>query len=182
VTIAFDADLDAGEVTEMETVLSSHVAVTPIKLAVDAYQLIGIGGTESEPMGFSPDATRSDKILSSESMTLVYSENKINNMDWVQIGGASDSDSGYIMPFDGTVIRATAHCENAKGNTFNFHLYKNTASMGSIFEISGSDEQTASALDLDIDFDAGDKLRLRGIGDGNIEDTVIVVWIKWRKV
>jgi hypothetical protein len=54
--------------------------------------------------------------------------------------------------------------------------------MGSIFEISGSDEQTASALDLDIDFDAGDKLRLRGIGDGNIEDTVIVVWIKWRKV
>lgn len=155
-------------------------ASQPIPLVVDAYQLTGIGNVLSEPMGFSPDATRSNKILSSESFTLIFSESRLSNMDWIQIGGATDADSGFIMPFDGTIVRATAHCENTRGNVFNFQFYKNAVSVGSILQLAGSGQQTAAAVDLDFDFDAGDKLRMRAVGSNYIEDTVIVVWVKWR--
>lgn len=181
IVLAFDTALSAPEVSEMEIVLANHVAVTPIKMVIDTYQIEGIGGALSEPMGFSPDATRGDKIFSTETFTLTFSENRLMNMDWINIGMASHSDIGYIMPFNGTVIRAVGYTRNCRNETMNIHLFKNLLSVGSIVTLSGSDEQVASAIDLNIDFDRGDKLRLRGVGSGRIDDVVLTLWIKWRK-
>lgn len=181
IVLSFDQNLTSEEETVLNSIITAHAIVPPVPLIVDAYQIVGIGGVKSEPMAFSPDATRGNKMLSSESFTIIFSENMVNHMDWIQVGIASDADSGFIMPFPGTIVRATGHCEDTKSNTMNFHLYINSGSIGSLFAISGNNEQSASALDLNYDFEAGDKLRLRGIGSGKIEDTVIVLWIKWRK-
>lgn len=181
IVLSFDTDLTPQEEATLNSLITSHAIVPPVPLIVDAYQITGIGGVKSEPMAFSPDATRGNKMLSSESFTIIFSENMVNNMDWIQVGIASDSDSGFIMPFPGTIVRATAHCEDAKSNTMNFHLYINAGSIGSLFAINGAGEQSAAALNLNHDFEAGDKLRLRGVGSGKIEDTVIILWIKWRK-
>ena len=41
-------------------------------------------------------------------------------------------------------------------------------------------EKTYEDVTLDIDVAAGDKLSLRGGLGGDIEDTVITLWLKWR--
>ena len=177
------ADINSGDIIVNDgfTDLDSANGLRHLFDFTRLYQIVGIGSVLSEPMGFSQDSTRGNKILSSESFTLVYSENKIYDQDWMSIGNAVDADTGFIMPFPGTVVRATLHCEDARDRIFDFNLYINATDQGSILQVSGIAEQTAAALDLNINFAAGDKLRLRGFGDQWLEDTVIVIWIKWRK-
>ncbi|NJO64942.1 MAG: hypothetical protein HC836_44570 [Richelia sp. RM2_1_2] len=181
ITFGFTTQLSVEELVVLDAVLANHVAIPPKVLTIDVYQIPSIGGTLSEPMGFSPDETRGNTLLSSETFTIIFSENNINNMDWIQVGLAADTDSGFIMPYDGSVIRATAHCENTNNKTCSFHLYVNELSVGSILQLTGSRQQTASAVNLNAQFSAGDKLRLRGITSGKLEDTIVILWIKWRK-
>lgn len=175
----FDGKLDSGEETELDAILSSWACPSPLD-SISSDTLDGAGAEVSEKMCFTYDESRS-KDLSAETATFTYSEANITNMDWVQIGGASDADTGMIMPYDGTVIRTTGFCENVKHTTMNIHLYINTTSAGSILTFTGSGNQTETDLSLNIDFNAGDRLRLRGVGSNRIEDTAVTLWVKWRK-
>ncbi|NJO64943.1 MAG: hypothetical protein HC836_44575 [Richelia sp. RM2_1_2] len=175
----FDNKLNNTEKTELDALL-----LTWSVPSVNVKTLTGVSNQLSEPMTFSFDATR-NKSLSTETTTLIYSEAQLTNMDWIQVGAADDADSGIVMPFDGTIIRATGNCENVANTAMGIHLFINMLSVGSIIDFSGSGEQSRSVLNLNIDFVAGDKIRLRAIGGGGanrIEDTIITLWIKWRKV
>jgi hypothetical protein len=155
--------------------------------AATQLQLLSITGADSqdsELMPFFEDDTRGNKLLSVESNTFRWSETTIGNNDWVALGDASDANSGYIVPYDGTIVRATAHCADANGNTKPLDLYignSNTVGAGTtILTLSGAAETTDENTDLNIDVSAGDKIRLRGGSGGTIQDTAATVWIKWR--
>ena len=127
-----------------------------------------------------PDATRAGKQLSVDSNTFMWSENALNNNDWVQIAGASDADSGYIMPLDGTIVMATAHCENAQNaTTINIYNGASTTTVGAAGSFTASANAQFVNTTLNIDFAQGDRIRLRNVG-GKINDTVISVYVKWR--
>lgn len=156
--------------------------------AATQLQLLSITGADSqdsELMPFFEDDTRSDKVLSVESNTFNWNESTVSNNDWLQPGSVNDSDSGYIMPYDGTVVRVTAHTEDANGNTKGIKLYvgnsNSTAGGTVVTTLSGASQASDTNSDVDIDFSAGDKIRLRGDSSGGtIQDTVATVWVKWR--
>jgi hypothetical protein len=123
------------------------------------------------------------KTLSVESHTFTFADNSVNHNDWIDIGGASDALTGYIMPLDGTVVGASAHTEDANGNTFDMDLYVDAADSGSIANLTGATEDSDSDPTLNIDFSAGQKLRIRAdrsAGTGKLGDTVVVLTVKWR--
>jgi len=128
------------------------------------------------------DTTRANKILSVAEVPIVYSENRLTNNDWIQIGTANNADTAYVVPFNGTIVSATGQCENVRGNDKNIHLYINNVDQGSIGSLIGPTLDTFINTTIDINFNQADSLRLRakdGI-TGRIEDTVIKLVLKWR--
>ena len=126
------------------------------------------------------DETRNSKMLSIDSNSFMWSENSLANNDWVQIAGASDGDSGYIMPLDGTIVMATAHCENAgDASTINIYNGASTTPVAAAGSFTASPNAQFVNTTLDVDFVQGDRIRLRNVG-GRINDTVISIFVKWR--
>ena len=128
------------------------------------------------------DSTRASKILSVETTTLVWSENNVGNNDWIQVGNANDADSGFVMPFDGTIVRVVAHTEDDLNNTKDIDLYIDAVNNGAIATFTAvNGENSDTDTTLDINFTAGQKLRLRGGATGGVvQDTIVTVWVKWR--
>jgi len=128
------------------------------------------------------DTTRSNKILSVAEVPVVYSENTLDDLEWINIGNAADADSSYIANFDGTIVAACGHCENVGNNDKNINLYINTTDIGAIGSFSGVGADIFINNTLNIDFNQGDTIRLRAmnINVGKIQDSVIKLTIKWR--
>ena len=134
-----------------------------------------------QPMMTFEDTTRANKILSISEQTYVWAENRLNNLDWVRMGNASDADSGYIADFDGTIVYASAHCENTGTNSSDIHIYVDGIDEGSVGTLSGGTNAIINNTTLNIDFVQGQKIRVRAQnGVGNIQDTVIKLTVKWR--
>ena len=112
----------------------------------------------------------------------MFAENKIADLDWIQISNAQDAESGFIATFDGTVVNISAHCENTGGNSKEIRLYIDGVDTADLGTLSGGVNATINDTTLDIDFSQGDRLRLRAINGvgGNIQDTVIKLTVKWR--
>jgi len=130
------------------------------------------------------DDTRgvSGKRLSVAEQSLVFTENNLLANDWLDIGNTVDATSGYIADFAGTVVFATAHCENTNTNIKDIHLFINNVDQGSIGTLAGGINASFINTAIDIDFTRGDKIRLQaqqGSG-GAIEDTVVKISVKWR--
>jgi len=135
----------------------------------------------ANPMPVYADTSRSNKVVSVETATYSWEENALGNLDWVRMGNASDAQSGYVVPFNGTIVSSAMQCENTNGNTKDIDLYINGTNIGSVGQFTGAGEQTDVTTTLNIDFTAGDKLRLRaGATGGQILDTNIQLRAKWR--
>jgi len=128
------------------------------------------------------DTTRANKVLSIDSNELLFSENVLGHNDWIRMGQVSDADAGYIAPLDGTVVWATAHCENTNANNKDIHLYINGVDQGSLGSLTGGANVNFTNTTQNTDFNQGDRIRLRAVGAGtsDIQDTVVSVHIKWR--
>jgi len=148
---------------------------------------IGIPGMtitiiNGQPVLTLEDTTRGNKILSVAEVPVVYAENSLKHNDWLEIGNANNADSAYIATFDGTIVSATAQCENVNGNDKNIHLIINNVDQGAIGSLIGPTLDTFINTVIDIDFNQADSLRLQardGI-TGKIEDTVVKLVLKWR--
>lgn len=135
-----------------------------------------------------PGSPLEPKVLSVAEQSWEWSENVLYDQDWIQIGNASDGDSGVIADFNGTLVSATGHCENTDINQKDIRIYVNNADVGSIGTLSGGNNATFINTTLDVDFNQGDRIRLRAVnaagsplvGTGPIQDTVIKLTIKWR--
>lgn len=148
-----------------------------LQVVADVY-LTTVGGNT---MAVFLDASRANKELSVETANYLWAESAIGNNDWLQIQHASDANSGYIMPFNGTIVSIQMHCENTNNNTKDINLYIGNTNQGSIGQFTGSSEQIYTNTALDINVSVGDKIRLRGApGQGTINDTNVQLRIKWR--
>jgi hypothetical protein len=128
------------------------------------------------------DSSKGGKVLSVATHTYQWDETSLSDDDWIQIGSATDTNSGHIVPYNGTIVGATYQCEDDNGNTKELDLYINGSLNGTLFTTNGSNgDQYGIDNSLNINVNAGDKLRMRaGTTGGNINDTIVVLYIKWR--
>lgn len=126
--------------------------------------------------------TQRNKILSISEVTFFWAEAALSNNEWMDIGSASDTLSGHVMPFDGTIIAATIQCENDNRNTQQINLYINdTIAETNLIDTLGVGGDSRNVrVDHNINFSQGDNLRLRAGSGGSIQDTVVQVFVRWR--
>lgn len=131
---------------------------------------------------FAKDPAR-EKILSVDTCQFTWAENSVSNHEWMKIGRATDADTGYIMPNPGTIIGVTAFCENGNNASQVFRLYiGNIQVSSSFFQFpAGNGNVSYVSTTENIDFNRGDRIRLRAGNNGSIYDTNISIFVKWRK-
>ncbi len=130
------------------------------------------------------DATRV-KWLSTEVTTL--SLGRSGNQDNVNLratGNQGNNRSGYLMPYDGTIVYATAKSNNGSGaqaKQFSI-LVRNGNTTNTSTNISTVSSEYIST-NLNIDFSAGDYINgtINNDGNGNVNNVSIVLWVKWRQ-
>ena len=133
------------------------------------------------------DTTRGE-TLSTDSFQVSYSENRVSNNDWLNIGGAVDATSGFIVPMDATIVAATMHSASVpNGATKTLNLYVDAAiptggsGFLSVTGTVGAPEKEDRDETLDIPVNQDQKIRVRGdAAGGTIEDTVVTLWLRWR--
>lgn len=128
------------------------------------------------------DTTRANKQLSVADHPVMWSENRLLDRDWLQIGNAGDADSGYIADLDGTIVGCVAQCENANTNSKEIHVFVNGTDQGSLGILGPGSGATFINNTVDINFSRGDLIRLQALDgiSGAIEDTVVKLTLKWR--
>jgi hypothetical protein len=129
------------------------------------------------------DQDRDDKKLSVDSTEFVFSENRLNPNNWINIGSSVNAFNGYVVPFDATIVYATSSCDEATGD-YDLEIYVNNDSSGTaISYLNGDNNKVLVNNELNIDVDKGQRIRVRAVstsGSGRLEDTVISVFVKWR--
>ena len=135
-----------------------------------------------QPMLTLEDTTRSDKILSVAENVFTFAENALGNLDWIRIANANDADSGFVADFDGTIVNFSAHCENTGAASKDIRLFIDATDTANLGTLSGGANATVNDTTLNIDFNQGQRIRLRAVdgNPGNIQDTVIKLTVKWR--
>lgn len=174
-----------GNVTVVDDAGKATITIVPGG-TLEFFQITGSDSALSEPMLFVTDTTRSSKVLSVEITNLDYAHDAPDNDSWFHPGNKhiDQSVNGYILPFDGTIIRMTIHSADVKSKDKNISVFINATETTSVVGVAGAGEQQDEATDLNIDFSAGDKLRIRsknGVA-GRMGETALAIWLKWRKV
>ncbi len=153
-------------------------------LGFDVFPAVTSPADDQTLLAFTEDRGSGDVVYSVESQTYQFSDNSIDDNDWIDIGGASDALSGFIMPLDATIVSVTAHTEDANGNDYNIDVYVDQVlDTAGIANLAGAAEESDSDPTLNIDVDAGQKINLRAdrqSGSGKLGDTVIVLTVRWR--
>jgi hypothetical protein len=121
------------------------------------------------------------KWLSTETTALQYNKGDVLTDAPLRFGGdLRVNTSGPIMPFNGTIVYATAM--SAAGNTtkpFEIRV-RNGSTTRSVHTVTYTTRQL-NEHNLNIDFNAGDYITVFVTNTGSaIEDTAFVVWVKWR--
>lgn len=164
--------------------------ITGTNIAEGTAAILGITGLtftdiNGQSMLTGIDSTRSSKVLSIDSHPYQWSDNKIDDNDWLNIGNAADADNGWIMPFDGTIVGATGFTEDGKTATMAIDVYIDGVDSGPVGTLVGSGNTSFTSTTLDINFTQSQKLRLRAdrtAGSGGIEDVNVMVMVRWRDV
>jgi len=121
------------------------------------------------------------KNLSTSMMNYLWAEAAIGNTEWIQIAHATHSRSAHVMPFDGTIVGIAAHCENTVGLSRPIDLDINGTAQALFTIPNGGINSQVTDNTIDIDFIQNDRIRLRANGaGGQIQDTVISLFIRWR--
>ncbi len=171
------ADVAAAPRTE-GAMMSYNASATEFQFDRVAYTTIS-----GEPFLTLVDPTRSNKILSVEATPFTFGRNKLNNNDWLRTGGnAGDAESGVIIPRTGTIVRATGHCADSNSNTQTIELYEGASSVGVLGSVVTASVQAQFNNTQDIDIGSDSRLRIRAGASaaGQIEDTIVTIWVRWR--
>lgn len=130
------------------------------------------------------DATRS-KWLSTEVSSLSFGRS--GNQDNVNLratGNQGNTRSGYLMPYDGTIVYATVKSNNGSGaqsKQFSIRVRNGNTTNSSTNITTSSSEHIST--NLNVDFSAGDYINgtINNDGNGNVNNASIVVYVKWRQ-
>jgi len=165
---------------------TKNIWASPPGSDISTFQILGADLVLSEPMSFMIDSTRGNKFLSVESSIFDFGHRSPSNNSWLRPGNEhiDSSKSGFIMPYDGTIVRATAQTNNTNNNSKTFSIFINLIENINILTLSGTGEVKDEVTNVNIDFNAGDKIRVRAKnGTGSkLSHTLVSIWVKWRKV
>lgn len=117
------------------------------------------------------------KTLSVESYVGYFAEARLNNNEWMAIGTATDNNTGFIMKHQGTIVSAVGHTSSSA--TTDIQVYIDGANQGAVLSFTGNTEQSQINHTLDINFNAGSKIRVRNVGS-TMQDTTVQITVKWR--
>lgn len=165
-------------------VADAIILTRPINSGAGGSGITGLTTTtiNGQPMLTLEDTTRANKILSVGEQVFIFAENQLSNLDWIRVANANDADSGFVADFNGTIVNISAHCENTGANSKDIRLFIDAVDSGVLGTLSGGANATVNDTTLDIDFNQGQRVRLRaddGIA-GNIQDTIVKLTVKWR--
>lgn len=141
------------------------------------------------PQAVYVDTMRGDTVLSVATHIFSYNgSEKLTNNKWLHISGSNGDKCGYIMPCDGTIIGGSVYCEDDNNHIFSFDLYVNELmEVPSLFTTTGNGENQSFDYTLSHNVDAGTKIRIRLSNNGGkkkdkIKETLVSIFIKWRKI
>lgn len=177
-----DAALPVGTddyVLTADSLTATGLAWKPITGGIAGMQVTIING---QPTLTLEDTTRANKILSVSENPIRFTDNKLKNNEWLQIGKTNHADSAYIAEFNGTVTFSSGHCQKVNNNNKFIHIFINDTDMGQIGLFTGATADNFINTTINIDFVQGDRIRLRARDGtaGRIEDTVVKIILKWR--
>lgn len=130
------------------------------------------------------DNTRS-KWLSVESAVFewVYQDTDITN-EFLTIDAEykdKAEDVSQVMPLDGTIVYASINYTYVNGSTNkSFDIYFEDPTATAAATLNTSSEKTV-LTNLNIDFNASDRIFIEYMGPDKIIDPVVMLWVKWRK-
>lgn len=180
----FDVELTSLQTDDILKYDGTNWVNTSLLSNYSTDQITGADGQLSEPMIFITDSTRSNKLLSSESNVFIFTHTSLGSNDWLRsTQDVLNSDSGVIMPYDGTVVRITGHCPSGLANKNISVYFDGTENIGVMDLGNGTGEDESYNTAVDLDFSAGQKLRVQardGNDAGSLQDVTISLWVKWR--
>lgn len=121
------------------------------------------------------------KHLSIETQNILWSENRLSSTEWIGLSRAVDKLSGWIAPFNCTIVGYMGQTSLAGTTPKPIDLWIDGTNWGTLFSFAGSgteDYQINNSINIDVL--AGQKIRLKCGGGPTIEDTVIELRIRWK--
>ena len=126
-----------------------------------------------------------NKWLSVEVSVLPFGRNgNSDNTPMKTAGNVTNNRVGYRMPFNGTIIHATVRSNDNSGaqtKQFDIQVRTGNANVSSTPITTAAAEATNTALN--VDFSAGNyvNVRINNDGNGNVNNPVVTLWVKWRQ-
>lgn len=128
-----------------------------------------------------------EKTLSGTVFPLVYNHIQAKSSTWLGVGSNVGANAGYIAPYNGTIVGITAQAQNGgDATTINIDAYISDTRHSKLAELiaAGSNQPIqAYAVDIDLDFNAGDLIQTRGdrvIGNSNMAEVTVCLMVRWR--
>lgn len=152
---------------------------------IDAFQGLAFTTIGGEQILTLVDASRSNKILSVEKMNYLMVENSVSNGTYLDVSYLTNTNSGYIMPLDGTIVGIALHkISGSSSTTMRYDLYVDgSLHTQNLITSNGSSEQKKQDNTLNIDLNANEKFIIRATrtaGSSTQTDVNIVLYIRWR--
>ena len=168
-----DAKLAAGQGVDSLTILNP-AANEQIEINTEIYLALSGG----QPVPAYVDSTRANKVLGVPVYTYTFSEQTVDDEDWIG-GFLAPAGIGFIIPENATLVAATLYCEDSNGKGID--LYLDAVNQGNIITsaVSGTTEDYVNNLNIDIA--QGQKVRLRADTTGDAITAVnIVLYVQQR--
>jgi len=151
---------------------------------LNALQNVGIHqisrNIDGQTIYFFRDIDR-NKFLSVETQNVLWSENKLSSKEWIGLSRAVDRLSGWVASMNCTIVGVMAQSSKVDSSAKPIDLYIDDNNNGTLFSFAGTsteDRQIDNTINIDVD--AGQKLRLKCNSGHTIQDTIIELRIRWR--
>lgn len=150
--------------------------------------ITGADGQVSEPMLFIWHAAR-NRFISDSSTALLMFATSVYSDDYIFYDVALPADVGYIAPYNGVIVGATAYSSNVNRVYRNVSAYVGTTEYPNLLAMGSTSAvaQTVTNTDTNVPFNAGQNIRFRmryvsGSSSTSrpMDNIMITAYIKWR--
>jgi len=151
---------------------------------IDAFSGLGFTVIDGEQILTLIDTSRSNKILSVEKMNYMLVEDRVTAGTYLDIGYLTNSDGGYVMPLNATIVGISLHVTDGNNTTIQYDLYVNgSLNTSNLISASTNGENKIQNNNLNIDLSSNDKIAMRGnrtSGSSTHRNVCVMLYVRWR--